>query len=155
MALVIREVDPTSPVIRPLIDAHLAFSHAVTPLESSHAMAPDALRGPGITVWAMFDADRPVAICALKRVDDVMAELKSMHVAQEARGRGMAARMLRHVEDTARDDGVREITLETGSDLLPAFDAARRLYERAGYAPCGPIAGYTADPMSAFFRRTL
>jgi putative acetyltransferase len=45
--------------------------------------------------------------------------------------------------------------LETGSDLLPEYDAARALYEKLGYAYCAPIPGYDADPNSAFMRLEL
>ena len=40
------------------------------------------------------------------------------------------------------------MSLETGAG--PAFGPARALYARAGFAPCGPFAGYRPRASSAF-----
>jgi putative acetyltransferase len=154
-APVIRAVDPTSPAIRPIIAAHLAHSDAVTPPESRHAMAPEALRQAGVTFWAMFEGQDPVAIGALKWLGAGRAEVKSMHVTAQARGRGLAQRMLDHLVAEARARAVTVLVLETGSALIPAFDPARRLYELAGFAYCPPFAPYVDDPMSVFMFREL
>ena len=151
----IAPADPADPAIRPIVEAHLAFSRAVTPPESSHVLGPEALGGAGIRFYALFEDDRPLAIGAFKPIGPAQAELKSMHVLAAARGRGLAERMVRHLEAEARAAGMSEVMLETGSALLPAFDPARRLYVRLGYAPCPPIPGYPDDPNSAYFRRAL
>lgn len=153
--LTIRAQDPATPAIRPIIAAHLAHSAAVTPVESRHAMTPEALRDTGASFWAMFDGEDPVAIGALKWLGADRAEVKSMHVAAQARGRGLAQRMLDHLVAEARAKGIRVLLLETGSDAIPAFDPARRLYERAGFSYCPPFAPYVDDPMSAFMMREL
>jgi putative acetyltransferase len=45
--------------------------------------------------------------------------------------------------------------LETGSDHLTGFEAARALYERLGYQYCGVLPGYQPDPLSVFMRYDL
>ena len=76
-----------------------------------------------------------------------------MHVLTEARGRGLSKSMLAHVEAAARAAGVARLSLETG--VQPTFIAARALYERAGYAVCGPFEGYWDDPNSLFMTKSL
>ncbi|NKX43290.1 GNAT family N-acetyltransferase [Roseicyclus persicicus] len=151
----IRPADPTDPAIRPIVESHLAFTRSVTPPESCHALGPEALGGPDVRFFALLEDDRPLGIGAFKRLGEGRAELKSMHVLAAARGRGLAERMVRHLEAEARAGGVTVVMLETGSDRLPAFDPARRLYERLGYTPCPPIPGYVEDPLSVFLQRAL
>ena len=54
--------------------------------------------------------------------------------------------------DVAKADGASALVLETGSDLLPGYDAARALYRALGYTLCDPIPGYKVDPNSIFLR---
>ena len=90
---------------------------------------------------------------AFKRIDDGHAEIKSMHVLAEARGRGLSKAMLDHLVAEARKDGFTRLSLETG--VQPTFVAARALYARAGFAECGPFEGYWADPNSVFMTKVL
>ncbi len=49
----------------------------------------------------------------------------------EAHGRGVGPKLLRGVEETARNEGGRLVVVETSS--RPDYARARRFYERAGY----------------------
>ena len=49
--------------------------------------------------------------------------------------------------------GLARLSLETGSQ--PEFAPARQLYASAGFAECGPFAGYVEDPHSVFMTRSL
>lgn len=151
----IREVDPTSDAMRPVVEAHFAHSQSAGPAESNHTMNGADLRGLGIRFWAMFDGEQPVGCGALKALPNGTAEVKSVHIISEARGRGLARVMMDHLASTARENGVLALVLETGAAHLPGYDAARKLYETLGYSYCGPIHGYSADPNSAFMRLAL
>jgi GNAT superfamily N-acetyltransferase len=59
------------------------------------------------------------------------AELKRMYTRSSARGRGLARRMLRYLEDDARRAGRRRMILETGDQQPEAL----ALYASEGYAP--------------------
>jgi putative acetyltransferase len=89
----------------------------------------------------------------VKRIDDAHAEIKSMHVLTEARGRGLSKAMLDHLIAAARADGFQRLSLETG--VQPTFVAARALYARAGFDECGPFEGYGPDPNSVFMTKML
>ncbi len=62
----------------------------------------------------------------------------------EARGAGIARRLLEALEDEARRLGYTIARLDTG----PAQPHAQRLYERAGYRPIG---NFNANPFASFW----
>ncbi len=90
---------------------------------------------------------------AVKRIDATHAELKSMHVLAEARGRGLSKALLDHLEAIARADGFARLSLETG--VQPMFVVARTLYAGAGFLECGPFPGYGPDLNSVFMTKML
>jgi putative acetyltransferase len=151
----IRQADPGSPELRPLIEANLAHGAGAAPAESDHTFGVDELRGPDVRFWALFEQEQALGCGALKRLADGSAEVKSVYVSGAARGRGLARQIMQHLAEEARTAGVSALVLETGSDLLPEYDAARALYEKLGYAYCPPIPGYDEDPNSAFMRLAL
>lgn len=151
--LAIAREDPLGPELGLLHARHTADMHADTPPESIHMLPADALAAPGIDFYVLRDDGQPLAMGALKRIDTRHAEIKSMHVLAEARGRGLSRRMLDHLVAEARAAGYRRLSLETG--VQPTFIAARALYLRAGFAECGPFEGYAEDPNSVFMTMTL
>ncbi|MDF3606053.1 GNAT family N-acetyltransferase [Paracoccus sp. DMF-8] len=153
MTLTITRRSPLSPDLGLLFSRHNADMHADTPPESIHMLPREDLAAPGIDFFVLRDAGQPLAMGAIKRLPDMSgyppeAEIKSMHVLTEARGRGLSRRMLQALIDHARASGIRRLSLETG--IQPTFIAARGLYERAGFAECPPFRGYEEDPNSIF-----
>lgn len=153
MPVTIAEEHPLTPDLELLFQRHTADMHADTPPESIHMMDKGALASPGIRFFVMRDAGRPVAMGAFKRIDATHAEIKSMHVLAEERGRGLSRAMLEHLLAEATRDGFARLSLETG--VQPTFVAARALYARVGFAECGPFEGYHEDPNSVFMTKTL
>ncbi|MGB3279774.1 MAG: GNAT family N-acetyltransferase [Pseudorhodobacter sp.] len=135
------------------MERHRADMHADTPPESIHMMDAGQLAVPEVTFFVMRDTGVPVGMGAFKRIEDGHAEIKSMHVLAETRGRGLSKRMLAHLVDEARAAGFRRLSLETG--VQPTFVAARALYAKAGFVDCPPFEGYAADPNSVFMTLAL
>ncbi|MES2666969.1 MAG: GNAT family N-acetyltransferase [Pseudomonadota bacterium] len=132
---------------------HTADMHADTPPESIHMMDAGQLAVPGIRFFVLREAGVPLAMGAFKQIDADHAEIKSMHVLAEARGRGLSRRMLDHLLSQARGAGFSRLSLETG--VQPTFVAARVLYEKAGFTECPPFDGYHLDPNSVFLTKEL
>ncbi len=61
------------------------------------------------------------------------AELHRLYVRPDCRRRSIAARLVRHVEQCARQDGARSISLWSDT----RFVSAHQLYQALGYAPTG------------------
>ncbi len=136
-----------------LMQRHTADMHADTPPESIHMMDAGQLAAPGISFFVMRDVGVAVGMGAFKQIDAGHAEIKSMHVLTEVRGRGLSKRMLTHLIDEARAMGFRRLSLETG--VQPTFLAARALYAKAGFEECPPFEGYAPDPNSIFMTKAL
>jgi putative acetyltransferase len=153
MPIIIAEEHPLTPDLTLLFERHTADMHADTPPESIHMMDKGALAAPGIRFFVLRDGGTPLAMGAYKRIDATHAEIKSMHVLAEARGRGLSKAMLDHLLNEARKDGCQRLSLETG--VQPTFVAARALYGRAGFTDCPPFEGYGPDPNSVFMTKVL
>ncbi|RWR31615.1 N-acetyltransferase [Sinirhodobacter populi] len=131
-----------------LHERHTAAMHADTPPESIHMLPADALASPGILFYVMREDRAPVGMGALKRIDAIHAEIKSMHVLVEMRGRGLARMLLGHLVTEAREHGYHRLSLETGTQA--SFGPARALYLNAGFEECPPFEGYSLDPNSVY-----
>ena len=81
---------------------------------------------------------------ALKRLEPGVAEIKRMYVVPDARGRGLARRLLAAIEDAARELGYARVRLDTGASQ----PHARALYESAGY---GDVPDYNDNPYAAYW----
>ena len=146
----IESEDPATPDVVALLERHLAVTKDTAPPESCHALDVDELRAPHITfLTARDDAGVLLGMGALADLRNGHGEIKSMHTAAAARGRGVAAAMLTRLSEIARGAGYTRVSLETGSQDF--FAPAHRLYERHGFAECGPFGTYVADPHSRFY----
>ena len=138
---------------RTLIARHLAGMRANSPPESVHALDIDALRGADMTFWSVWVGNEIAGCGALKRLDALRGEIKSMRVADKFLGLGVGRALLQHLIGEARARGMESLWLETGSS--EAFTPALRLYESAGFRRCGPFDGYVDDPFSVFMMRAI
>jgi putative acetyltransferase len=152
-SFVIEVEDPRRRDVKALLEQHLAFCHATTPLEHAFALDIDSLLDRSITLFALRQDERLLGVGALKELDPAHGEIKSMHTAAEARGLGVARAILDHILATAADRGYERVSLETGT--MEAFAPARALYANAGFEPCGPFGDYTASDDNTFMTLAL
>jgi len=153
MAVQIKVDDLTGPEVIALLQAHLDYCRASSPPESVHALDLDGLRAPNVTFWSIWDGQHIVGCGALKELDQHHGEVKSMHTRASARGKGVAAAMVKHIISEARRRGYRRLSLETGADA--PFAPARALYSSFGFALTDPFADYRLDPFSVFMKLDL
>lgn len=142
---------PLQDDVRALVAALTEWSQERTPHDTCHQMTVEQMAHPDTTVFVARDEGKAVAIGALRRHADGVAEVKRMFTDPDYRGHGLGARIVREVEKLARAEGFTRLVLETG----PNFDAARHVYARAGFTECGPVLGYDADPAKVFYEKTL
>lgn len=145
--------DPLSGGVAELLGRHVAMMREISPPESVHVLDPSQLAGPGISFYTMSEGGRVIGMAALKRLSASEGEIKSMHVAAEVRGRGLARRMLLHLIAEARAAALTRLSLETGAE--PEFAPARALYAAAGFRVCPPFGSYHEDPNSVFMTLDL
>jgi putative acetyltransferase len=141
------------PLVIALLQAHLTRARAETARGSAHALDLSGLRSPEVTFWSAWEGKALVGVGALKRLSADHGEVKSMHTAAVARGRGVGSAMLRQIIAAARARGMSRLSLETGSWAY--FTSARALYARHGFVECGPFGEYREDPNSVFMTLAL
>jgi putative acetyltransferase len=120
---VVEQDDPGSPTALALIERHLAFARANSPPEDVHALEVTDLQDRDVTFFGIRMGDELVGVGALKQLDEGHGEIKSMHTAEGARGRGVGRAMLDHLLAVARARGYGRVSLETGT--MAAFAPAR------------------------------
>ena len=145
--------DPRRPDVRALLAAHLALMLSASPPEHSFALNVDGLLDPAITFCSLRADGELLGVGAIKQMDAGHAEIKSMHTAQVARGRGVGRAMLDHLLGLARSRGYRRVSLETGT--MATFAPARALYASAGFVACGPFAEYQPSEDNCFMTLAL
>ncbi|HVZ29032.1 MAG TPA: GNAT family N-acetyltransferase [Asticcacaulis sp.] len=154
----IKPDDLTDPRVVALLELHTSTARQATVHGSAHALDIADLKAPDIRVWTIWDSETLMGVGALKRLPERHGadhgEVKSMHTAQAQRGRGAGGAMLRHIIESARADGFRRLSLETGAREA-YFAPAHRLYRRHGFVDCEPFADYVPDPNSLFFTLDL
>ncbi|WP_066364296.1 GNAT family N-acetyltransferase [Herbidospora mongoliensis] len=145
--------DLSGPEIAAFLEDHVREMRAITPPESKHALDLDGLRRPEVTFWSVHDAGAIVGCGAIKALDAVHAEVKSMRTAAARKRGGVASLVLTHIITESARRGFTRLSLETGA--ADFFAPARSLYEKFGFTYCEPFAGYKPDPLSVFMTRTL
>ncbi len=107
-------------------------------------LRPAELRAPDGAYYVGYEGPEAVAGGGLRRLGDGVAEIKRMYVRPEARSRGVAAALLRALEEAARALGYTRTRLDTG----PKQVTAQRLYRGAGYMEIAP---YNDNPFACFW----
>jgi putative acetyltransferase len=144
---------PDSPDVRALLLRHFELMRSLSPPESCHVMEPERLLDADALLLGLREEGLLLGLGALTEIAPHHGELKSMHTAAEARGKGVARQLLEALLSAARDRGMTRVSLETGS--ADEFAPARALYEAAGFAICPPFGSYAEDPLSTFMTRSL
>jgi putative acetyltransferase len=118
--------------------------------EHSFALNPNQLAEPHVSFF-IADRNGEALGCAALSNKGTYGEIKSMFVHPDARGSGTGAALMQTLEDEARTQGLTLMQLETGNDLYDAH----RLYQRHGFAVCGPFGDYAEGPHSVFMEKRL
>ena len=152
-SLSIREDDLSGEPIRDLLRIHLSGMHASSPPGTVFALDLSGLKAPEVTLWSAWYGDSIAGMGALKQLNPVHGEVKSMRTHPDFLRRGVAAAILERIIVTARARGMTMLSLETGSG--PPFDAALTLYRRRGFVNGDVFADYTSSEFNQFLHLAL
>ena len=143
--------DPASPEAALLIrelDDELRRRYPGQPIFGLSPAETAAFEGVFLLAWL----DGALVGCgALRPLGTDVGEVKRMYVRPEARGRGVARRLLAALEEEAAARGCRRVRLETGVDQQEAI----RLYASSGYVPIPCFGEYAEEPYSVCFEKRL
>jgi putative acetyltransferase len=132
--------DPQASEVRALLEQHLTHARQQTPPDEVHALKVPGLLAEDISFFSIREDGALLGVGALKRLDELHAEIKSMHTAEAARGRGVGRAMVDYLVKLARTRGYSRVSLETGA--TPDYAAARALYASHGFEVCKPFAKF-------------
>jgi putative acetyltransferase len=136
-----------------LLRLHLAGMHANSPPESVNAFDPSGLQAPDISVYTAWRDDRLLGMAALKELDVVTGEVKSMRTDPAHLREGVAKALLDHILGVASERGYRRLSLETGSG--EAFEPALALYRKNGFINGETFGGYEVTSFNQFLHLDL
>jgi len=148
--IIVEKTDPHHPQATALLKQSHALMQSLFPPEDNFYLDIADLVDPSIHFFAARLGADLCGTGALK-VKDGYGEVKSMFVAEDARGKGIAEAILRQIEDQARAENLPVIKLETGNVL----HAAHKLYRRFGFQDCGVFGNYVAAKSSIFMEKPL
>ena len=140
---------PDQPQVHALIEELDAYLYALYPAENVYALDIASLLHPSVLFVVARDHEGAAQACAAIVVTPGYGEIKRMYVRPQARGQGLARRLITSLEAKAQEQGCRTFMLETG----PTMPEALALYERMGYRRCGPFGDYPDHPLSVFMQK--
>lgn len=103
--------------------------------ESEFANLPGKYAAPEGRLLLAWRQERVVGCAALRKVDAQVCEMKRVYVRPQGRGEGLGRLLAERILAEARSAGYRRICL----DVLPEFEAARRIYASLGFVPAVPV----------------
>jgi len=148
--LIVEAANPRDPGPRAVLEASQALMRDLFEPEENYFLDLDALSGESIRFFAARRGDETLGTGALAIMEGY-GEVKSMFTTPAARGHGVAAALLRAIEDEARAQGLPALRLETAETL----QAAMRLYTRHGFTGRGIFGDYRPNQTSVFMEKPL
>ncbi|MGA9672749.1 MAG: bifunctional helix-turn-helix transcriptional regulator/GNAT family N-acetyltransferase [Terracidiphilus sp.] len=108
----------------------------------------DIIDDPCSGVWLAYLEEKAVGCVVLRDLSSIpfAGECKRLYVQPEARGHGIAQKLLDALEEFARINGLHWVYLDSYDDLKVAID----LYRKRGYVPCER---YSDNPQATVFLR--
>jgi putative acetyltransferase len=154
IAITIAPETPLQDDVRVMIKALNAHLSALSPPEFCFQMTAEQIAETATTLFVARDASgRAVAMGALKRHADGLAEVKRMYTRPDLRGQHIGRAILQRIEALARSEGFTRLVLETGIERT--HGESWRLYQRNGFVPRGKFLDYPDGGWNAFFEKPL
>ena len=153
MEPVITVEESLSDELAQVLQAHWLFCTSSSPIEFVFALDASKLFAPDITVFGARVLGELVSVGAIRMLDTHHAELKSMHTLAKSRGNGISKAIVAHIEDFAKAQGFKRISLETGT--TEHFTPARGLYKSLGYQECEAFGEYSLNEYSTFMTKLI
>jgi GNAT superfamily N-acetyltransferase len=154
----IRRLGFTHPDVRALVEQVQAEYTVRYGGPDETPLDPAMFDPPSGSFFVGYVEGEPVAMGGWRFRADVAAfgapavtEIKRMYVAPRARRRGLARRVLGHLEATARVAGAAAMVLETGIEQPEAI----ALYVSSGYTPVEGFGHYKWSPKSRYYGKPL
>ena len=116
------------PEVNDLLIKHFIELRSVSPEGSAHVLDIPGLKVSSIKFWSLWDENLLIGCGALKFLDEIHGEFKSIRVADKFRGKGTGEKIISHLIDEAKKIGIKKLSVETGTGEF--FSSARNLFKK-------------------------
>ena len=139
--------------VHQLLKKHFIELRAASPEGSAHVLDIPGLMIDSIKFWSLWEDSQLVGCGALKFLDKIHGEFKSIRVHDKFRGKGYGIKIIEHLIYEAENLNVEQLSIETGAGEF--FIPARKLFIACGFKPCPPFAHYKEDVNSLYFTKYI
>ena len=137
MLLIRRAVRADIPHVREMLQEYvewIGLDLAFQEIDAELDGLPGEYAPPRGVLLVAIDGRRYLGMIALRSIEGAVGEMKRLYVRPEARGRGLARRLITTLCDEAKRLGYSELRLDT----LPMMGEAQALYEAYGFVDIAP-----------------
>lgn len=128
---------PAAQVLLAQLDSYLAERY---PAETNHIDSLEDLKKPNVVFIVAWEGGNALGCGAIKFLRDGVdyGEIKRVFVAQQERGKGISGILMQHLEQSARERGIKVLRLEAGMQQPEAI----ALYRKLGFTERDVYSGY-------------
>ena len=142
-----------NPQVNELLKTHFIELKSVSPEGSSHVLDIEGLKVPSIKFWSLWENNDLIGCGALKILSENHGEFKSIRVADRFRQKKYGEKIIDHLIEKSKNQGIKKLSVETGAGEF--FAPARKLFKNFGFKECKPFAHYKEDPNSCYYNLNL
>ena len=141
------------PDVNELLTNHFIELRAASPEGSTHVLDIPGLKIPSIKFWSLWKNEKLLGCGALKFINNVHGEFKSIRVHDNFRNKDNGINVIKHLINEAKKLHVKRISIETGAGKF--FEPARKLFKKCNFEPCKPFAHYKNDVNSIYLTKLI
>ena len=131
-----------------LLVKHFIELRSVSPKGSAHVLDIDGLKVSSIKFWSLWEGEELMGVGALKFLNKVHGEFKSIRVNDKFRNKGNGLKVINHLINEAKNLSIKKLSLETGAGKF--FQNARKLFTECGFKSSKPFSHYKNDINSIY-----
>ena len=141
------------PEVNELLTKHFIELRAASPTGSTHVLDIPGLKVVSIKFWSLWEKESLLGCGALKFLDKVHGEFKSIRVHDNFRNKGNGIKVINHLIEEAKRLNIKRLSIETGAGDF--FIPARKLFNKCNFEPCEPFAHYKKDINSIYLTKLI
>ena len=141
------------PEVNELLSKHFIELRKASPEGSAHVLDIPGLKVSSIKFWSLWEDDKLMGCGALKFLDKIHGEFKSIRIHNNFRRKGNGINVINHLINEAKKLDIARLSIETGAGDF--FKPARKLFKKCGFETCKPFAHYKEDINSVYLTKTL
>ena len=142
-----------NPKVHELLTKHFIELRTASPEGSAHVLDIPGLKVPSIKFWSLWWDEDLIGCGALKFLDEVHGEFKSIRIHDNFRNKGYGINVINHLINEAKKLKIKKLSIETGAGDF--FLPARKLFKKCEFEECQPFAHYKEDANSVYLTKII